>query len=271
VIDAMVKELDLGELESHYHGVGSQPHPPELMLKIALYETVEGKRSPAVWARDARESHPVQWLALGIQPSRSAMDPFRDRLQPVIEAVVADRLGIAQEEGSIRTRRGVRDGTAIRAQGSRHHRLNQSSLNQRIEALQRAVTADAAGQVVAEHPAWMAQTAKGRREQLQRHLEADAVLRHRLAEKAKKPSDRRLDPKQVRVCVSDPEAPLGRDKEEVFCPLYTAEVIIEPSSWLVVAFDVFAQATDAGARPPMLDPAKKRLDQALETIITDAG
>src|ERR1700722_16845872 len=261
----MVTELDLGELEDLYHGVGSKAYPPELMLKIALYETLEGNLSPARWARDAQESNPVPWLAMGIQPCRSAMYNFRDRLQPVIAALVADLLGIAKEEGFIQTRRGVLDGTTIRAQGSRHHLLNQSGLNPRIEALQSAVTADAAGQVVAEHPAWMAQTVQGRRQQLQRHLEAGAVLQHRLADNAKKPSDRRLDPKQVRVCMSDSEAPLGRDKEKVFCPLYTAAVIIQPSSLLVEGFPVFAQAPGPGTLPPMLDRAKKPLDQELET------
>ena len=111
--------------------------------------------------------------------------------------------------------------------------------------------------------------APGRREQLQRYFEAEAVLQRRLAENAKKPKDRRLAPEKVMVSVSDPEAPLGRDKEKVFCPLYTAQWIIEPCSLLIVSFDVFAQATDAGTLPPMLDQAERMLGQMLKTLITD--
>jgi transposase len=77
VIAGVVQELDCSSLEELYHGVGSKAHHPELMLKIALYETVEGRLSPAAWARDAQESYPVQWLAMGIQPCRSAMYNFR--------------------------------------------------------------------------------------------------------------------------------------------------------------------------------------------------
>jgi hypothetical protein len=144
-------------------------------------------------------------------------------------------------------------------------------LQKRLEALRAAGAADAAGQPVPEQPAWMAATARGRHQQLQRHIEAQGVLERRLADNAKKPKDRRLAPEKVMVSVSDPEAPPGRDKEKVFGPLYTAQFIIEPCSLLIVAFDVFALATDAGTLPPMLDQTQRVLGRALDTLITDAG
>lgn len=270
-IDEVVCELDLSELEALYAGVGSQPYPPELMLKIALYETLEGHLSPAAWARHAREYIPLQWLALGITPSRTAAYNFRDRLGPVIEALVADLLTTAQHEGFVTGQQGVLDGTTVRAQASRHRLLNQSRLSARLVALKEALAADAAGQDPTEPPGWMAATAAGRRQQWQRYLEAELVLQRRLAENANKPKDRRLAPEKVMVSLSDPVAPPGRDKEKVFCPLYTAQFLIEPCSLMVVAFDVFARATDAGTLPPMLDAAKRMLGRGLETVITDAG
>jgi transposase len=271
VVAALVAELDLSELEDLDRGVGSKAHRPEWLLKIALYETLEGNLSPAAWARHAREHNPVQWLAMGVQPSRSAMYHVRDRLGFVIKDLVADLLGIAQDEGFVRGQQGVLDGTAIRAQASRHRLLNQARLDKRLEALKRAVAGEAADQPMSEPPAWMATTAQGRRPQLQRYLQAEAVLRRRLAENAKRPADSRLAPEKVVVSVSDPEAPAGRDKEKVFGPLYTVQFVIEPCSWWVLSFDVFAQASDAGALPPMLDETRRMLGRALETAITDAG
>src|SRR5262249_13626246 len=203
-IDAVVQNLDLTELEACYAGVGSKPYPPELLLKIALDETLEGHLSPAAWARPAREHLPLQWLGLGITPSRTALDNFRDRLGPVIEALIADLLTTAQREGFLAGQQGVLDGTTVRAQASRHRLLNQSRLDTRLVALQPAVDADAAGQPRTERPAWMATTAQGRRQQLQRYLEAEAVLQRRLAENAQRPKDRRLAPEKVMVSVSDP-------------------------------------------------------------------
>jgi transposase len=270
-IHTFVNDLDLSELEALYRGSGSEAYRPDLMLKIALYETLEGHLSPAAWARHLHEHIPLQWLAMGIQPSRTALDNFRDRLGHVIDALLADVVGTAQRENLVTGKQGVLDGTTVRAQASRHRLLNQSRLHKRLEALTRAVDADTAGQPLSERPAWMAATAQGRCQQLQRYLEAQAVLERRLAENAQKPKDRRLAPDKVMVSVSDPEAPMGRDKEKVFGPLDTTQLIIEPSSLLIVAFDVFAQATDAGTLPPMLDQAHQMLGRPLDTLITDAG
>ena len=270
-IDEFVTRLELSELEAAYRGSGSEAYRPDLILKIALYETLEGHLSPSKWARHLGEHIPLQWLAMGIRPSRTALYDFRDRLGHVIEALLTDVVATGRREGFVQGQQGVLDGTVVRAQASRHRLLNQPRLQKRLEALRAAVAADAAGQPLPEPPAWMAATARGRHQQLQRHTEAQGVLERRLADNAQKPKDRRLAPEKVMVSVSDPEAPMGRDKEKVFCPLYTTQFIIEPGSLLIVAFDVFARATDAGTLPPMLDQSRRILGRALDTIITDAG
>jgi transposase len=271
IIDDFVDHLDLTELVATYRGSGSEAHPPDVMLKIALAEALEGHLSPAQWKRHLRDHLPLQWLARGIRPSRSAFYAFRDRLGFVIDAVLADLIIAAKRQGYVHGQLGVLDGTSVRAQASRHRLLNQPRLLKRFAALQEAVGRDAAGQEVSQPPGWMAATADGRRAQLERYRRAQAELERRLAENAKKAKDRRLPAEKVMISVSDPEAPLGRDKEYVFCPLYTVEYVIEPCSLLIVAFDVFARATDAGTLPPMIDQAQRGLEQALETMITDAG
>jgi transposase len=270
-LHTFVDQLDLLELEALYRGSGSEAYPPGLLLKIALYETLEGHLSPAAWHRHLKEHIPLQWLGLGIQPSRTALYNFRDRLGHVIDALLADVIGTARRDGLVEGEQGVLDGTTVRAQASRHRLLNQPRLQKRLDALNAAVDKDQAGQTVTERPGWMATSVPGRCQQRQRYLEAQAVLQKRLAENAKKPKHRRLAADKVMVSVSDPEAPTGRDKEKVFGPLYTTQFLIEPCSLLIIAFDVFAQATDAGTLPPMLDKAAEMLERALKTIITDAG
>jgi transposase len=271
MIDELVTHLDLSELEASYRGSGSEAYRPDLILKIALYETLEGHLAPAAWARHLNEHIPLQWLAMGIRPSRTALYDFRDRLGHVIEALLTDVVATGRREGFVQGRQGVLDGTIVRAHASRHRLLNQPRLQKRLGALNGAVERDNAGQSWPERPGWMAATAQGRCQQRQRYLAAQAVLERRLAENAKKPKDRRLAPEKVMVSVSDPEAPMGRDKEKVFGPLYTAQFLIEPCSLLVVSFDVFAMATDAGTLPPMLDQSQRILGRALDTLITDAG
>ena len=92
----------------------------------------------------------------------------------------------------------------------------------------------------------MAKTADGRRAQRERYRRAGDELAERLAENQGRPKDKQLPRNKVKVSVTDPEAPLGRDKEKVYCPMYTAEVVVDTASLLILSFQVFAQATDAG-------------------------
>ena len=271
IIDDFVTHLDLTELEDAYRGSGSQAYRPDLILKIALYETLEGHLKPAAWARHLNDHIPLQWLAMGSRPSRTALYNFRDRLGHVIEPLLTDVVATGQHEGFVEGKQAVLDGSIIRAQASRHRLLNQARLQKRLGALDDAVEHDGAGQSLPERPGWMAATAQGRCQQRQRYLEAQAILERRLADNAQKPKDRRLAPEKVMVSVSDPEAPLGRDKEKVFGPVYTTQFLIEPCSLLIVSFDVFAQATDAGTLPPMLDQSRRILGRTLDTVIADAG
>ena len=44
---------------------------------------------------------------------------------------------------------------------------------------------------------------------------------------------------------------MGRDKEKVFRPLYNLQVVQDIESPLVLGYEVFAQATDAGTLMPL--------------------
>ena len=53
------------------------------------------------------------------------------------------------------------------------------------------------------------------------------------------------------ISTSDFQAALGRDKEKVFRPLYNLQVVQDIESPLVLGYEVFAQATDAGTLMPL--------------------
>jgi transposase len=263
--------LDQTALNQCYAGVGSLAYPPDLLLKIVLYETLEGRLSPRQWKRDLAVNDALRWLGQGIPPSRSTLYNFRDRIDSAVFALHAAAIRQAMDEGLTIADHGVLDGTSIRACASRHRLVHADKLRKRLEQLSAAVTRDAAGQPLESRPQWMAATAAGRQRQLERYRRAEVQLAARLAENEKRPKDKRLPEKQVRVSLSDPEAPLGRDKEKVFGPLYTAEFVVAADSLLILSFEVFAQATDAGTLPPMLDRTTAVTGRMLDQIDTDAG
>jgi hypothetical protein len=117
----------------------------------------------------------------------------------------------------------------------------------------------------------MAATPIGRQAQLERYRRAGDELADRLAKNEERPKDKQLPRKKVKVSVTDPEAPLGLDKEKVFCPMYTAEFVVDTASLLILSFDVFPQATDAGTLAPMLDRTQEVTGTMVIQIGTDAG
>ncbi len=258
-------------MEETYLGVGSLAHRPDLMLKIVLYEFVEGRLSPSQWDRDLKINDALRWLGQGIQPSRSALYTFRDRVAEPVFALHAQAIRQALQEGLASADRGVLDGTSVRARASRHHLFNEEKIKKRLEELSAAAARDTAGQPVESRPAWMATTPAGRQRQLEKYKRAAAQLAVRLEKNQKRPKDKRLPSKHVRINPNDPEAPLGRDKEKVFCPFYTAEFVVAAESLLILSFDVFAQATDAGTLAPMLDRTEEVTGRMLDQIDTDAG
>ncbi len=253
-----------------YLGVGSLAHDPDLMLKIALYETLRGHLSPSQWARNVRESDALRWLGQGIQPSRSALYAFRDRLSEPVFQMHARAIQQAIAEGFTAAEAAVLDGTSARSAASRHELSNWDKLTKRLHELEAAVVQDATGKAIEPQPPWMAATPAGRQAQLQRYRRAGAELADRVATNEDRPKCKRLPAKKVKVSVTDPEAPLGRDKEKVFCPMYTPEFVVDTASLLILAFDVFPQVTDAGTLAPMLDRTKEVTGSMLFQISTDA-
>jgi transposase len=271
IINDFVDGLDPNSLRVTYVGVGSLAHNPDLMLKIALYEVFQGRLSPAEWARDVRDSKALEWLGQGIQPSRSALYAFRDRLSQPVFDMHAQAIQQAIDDGLTAAEKAVLDGTSVRSYASRHQLVNEGTLAKRLKQLDAAVESDAAGRPIESRPRWMAATADGRRAQRERYRRAGDELAERLAENQGRPKDKQLPRKKVKVSVTDPEAPLGRDKEKVFCPMYTTEFVVDTASLLILSFEVFAQATDAGTLAPMLDRTQEVTGTMVIQIGTDAG
>ena len=270
-VDEAIDELDLSPLWDAYRGVGSDAHPPELVLKGVVLEYLDGRPSPAQWYRDFRDSSAIRWISRGVRPSRSAMYDFRDRVGPAVENLVDQIVQGAQAAGFLSGKRMVLDGTVIRSQASRHRLLNKSRLDRRLAALKLAMQQEAAGQSIDPFPKWMAKTTRGRQRQFELHTAAAAVLQERLEKNAARPKDKRLDERHVLVSPTDPEAPIGRDKEKVLCALYNLQFQVDSQSLMIADYATNAQPTDTGLLPEVLDSTKDVLGFYPAEQLVDAG
>jgi hypothetical protein len=119
--------------------------------------------------------------------------------------------------------------------------------------------------------AWMAKTPCGREAQRTRYEYAKQVMQRRQEENAQRRKDRRQAPEKIVINVSDPDAALGLDKHKVFRPLYNIQAIRDRETDLTLAYDTFAQSTDAGTLPVLQERVHAVLGRYLSTLAVDAG
>lgn len=267
-IERAVDRLDLTPLIGSYVGVGKKAHRPDVMVKIVLYEMHSQRLSPAQWARDVTENEPLRWLARGLEPSRTRLYEFRDRIAPYIDNWNVQVLEQAIEEKVTPARRGALDGSFVAAAASRRQLANEERLAERRRHVQAAL----AGHLEeGPQPHWLASTSLGLAGQNEMYQLADTVLQQRLKQNQRRRSCKRKPREKVLVSLTDPEAALGRDKLDVFRPLYNVQLVRDLDSPMVLAYDTLAATHDAGLVGPMLERTADLLGRKPEKLLADAG
>ncbi len=268
--DAMTY-LDLAPLYRTYRGRGKAPYRPDLMLAIVCFELRRGHPKPSQWHRDTQENYVLWWLGLGIQPSRSSWYEFRNRTGPCLDSLNTRLLHQAVADDLTTAQRGALDGSTIAANASRRRLINDERLQHRLQQLGAVSQDEAQGEETQELPGWMAKTPAGRRRQHDRYTQAEDELTVLQAANEKRPPSQRKVPDKVVVSPGDPEAPLGLDKDHVYRPLYTVQTVRDVESPFILAYDVFAQASDAATLPPMLRRSHQLSGRFLEELLVDCG
>jgi transposase len=267
VVERQVNQLDRAGLDHAYRGSGSAPYDPIPLLKMVLYQHLKGCHSPARWFDEAKINDAMRWLGRGYVPARRTWYEFRDRAGKFIEQVHQQIIDRALAEELLDPTVGVQDGTAIAACASRHRMVNQTVLEKRVELLDAIIQ----GRFDDEVPKWVPETDSGKWDLRKRMDQASEVLADRIEKNAKKPSDKRTKPDKILVSLSDPQAPLGRDKMKVFRPLYTVQYVVSLASQFIMSYCCEAAATDAGTLASMIDKTQQIVGGRLAKMLADAG
>lgn len=269
IVERQVNALDRQSLDDLYREVGSLAFDPVVLLKMVLLQILQGHRSPAKWYKEAKLNEAMQWIGRGYVPARRTWYQFRDRVGDAIDDLHQQLISGAIEQQLIEPRTGVQDGTTVAACASRHRMVNQETLERRTELLGGVI--DGTLEENAPVPLWVPPTERGRLELAQRMQTADEVLRGRIEQNAKKSADNRKDPKKIVVSLTDPIAPLGRDKLKVYRPLYTVQYVVDSVSRMILSYCCLAETTDAGTLAPMIDKTQAIVGGILETMMADAA
>jgi transposase len=270
-VDEAVDMLDLDALFASYMGVGKLALRPELLLKLVLYEMQSKRPSPAQWARDVRESEPVRWLLQGLEPSRSRLYDFRDRIAPFLPQWNAQVLQLAVDEQITSAKRVALDSTTVAANASRRKVLNEERLQKRRGIIEEALQCVACGKAIPNKPGWLANTEIGLREQQRRYQRAAEVMRQRQATNARRIAGKRRPAEKILVSSSDPDAILARDKLNVFRPLYTVQLLRDIDTSLILAYDVVLKNNENGVLEPMIERMINHVEVKPVELFVDSG
>lgn len=254
-----------------YSGRGSAPHPPDLLLKLVLYEHCRGRTKPTQWHRDLESDIKVQWLTFGMKVSQRTLYKFRDRVGPLLADWHKQILKRAVAEELVDGRQASIDGTTVAANASRRKLGNMQQVDERLDQLEQAMSPSP--QTSSQDwraPGWMAKTDTGRLEQHARYRRAKARLSELHAENKKRRSDKRKPEERIVISLTDPESVFGRDKEKVYRPLYNAQTVSDLPTDFVLAYEVFAQHSDSGTLQPLMNTIHECGIQ-LEVLLADAA
>jgi hypothetical protein len=211
------------------------------------------------------------WAGQGLRPSRTVWYEFAERVAPWLDDWNRQLIQVARDAQLTPGTRGAQDGSTVAANASRHRLLNEDQLTKRRLELEEVRAADEAGREPEAVPGWMAKTPEGRTAQNNRYGQAQGRLKELQAINERQSPKRRRPKSKVVVSVSDPQAALGRDKLNVFRPLYNVQLVRDLDSPLILGYHVLAQPNDDGALRLMLNKLRRTFDVRLEDLLVDAG
>lgn len=268
IVERQINQLDRDVVDRLYRGLGKDAYDPIALLKMVLFEYLKGRRSPATWEEEARINEAVQWLGRGYTPARRTWYDFRDRIGDVVEDLHQQLVNQAIDQEHLDPTTAAQDGTSIAACASRHRMVNEETLQKRQQLLDKVINGSPTSE---ELPKWVPPTSGGRLELAERMKVAAEILAQRIEQNAAKPAGKRKDPGKIQVSLTDPVAPLGRDKLKVFRPLYTIQYLVDPVSHLIVCYCCEASTSDTGMFAPMIDKTQAIVGGRLQRVLADGG
>ena len=87
----VVEALDTRAIEAAYHGGGSAPYPPKMLLALLFYGYAKGIFSRRKIERATYELIPVLYLTGGTHPDHDSINTFRQRFLRPLEPLFVQR------------------------------------------------------------------------------------------------------------------------------------------------------------------------------------
>ncbi len=247
-----LEALDWTRFEELYAGAGRPSYSPRLMAGLIMYGIAQGRTSLRELEALACRDVGCMWVCGGIQPDHSNIGRFILRHAEAFEgSFFADVTVLALKATGSDASRVAGDGTVIQAAGSRYRTLKKEALEAKLK--------------LAEQEASASPDDSAKHERQQKYAQAGEALSERMTARAKQ----RKASETLRVCTTEPEAPVQKMKNGGFAASYHASALANEKR-IIVAADV-QSSDEAKSIPPMLDEAEAITGKNVEELLADGN
>lgn len=274
-VQAFVARLDLSAFDADVKAVagaaGRPPVPPDLLVALWLWATIEGVASAREMARRCETDLPWQWLCGEVTVNHHLLSDFQTEHTARLEQLLIQVVAALLDQGLVSLNRVAQDGMRVRAsagsgsfrrRGTLETRLAEA--REQVEALKSPAAADAGS----ANRRSVAARERAARERVER-LDAALAQLPELAEKLEK--RKKGTGGEARASLTDPDARRMKMADGGTRPAYNVELATTDETRLIVGVDVTNQGTDAGRMTPMSDRIAAHYGQRPREHLADGG
>lgn len=268
-----VCSLDLRPFCREYRAVsgrkGRRPVPPEILLTLWLFATIEGITSGRRLAKLCKRDAVFKWICGEVSVNRNLLNEFRVSHAEALQAVMSETLALLQLHGLIDFQRVSQDGMRVRANAGKSSFRKKDTLeellNEANERVERVLTEiDDPGGNDRNKAAELA-AAEDRLNRIEEALRQHEELA------AKREKRKKGDGETTRVSTTDPDARNMKMADGGFRPALNVQAATLNDSRLLVSIDISQEGTDSRQMGPMLETIEETFGVRPKEILVDGG
>jgi len=270
VIDAFVDTLDLQGLGFKYASVdpleaGHPCYPPWAMLKLYMYGYFNKVRSSRrlMWLCDTNTD--VMWLTGQLKPDFRTISDFRKDHVKQLKQVFKLFVKLCAELGLYSKETGVQDGSKFRAVNSKDNNLTESKLKKKLELIDGKIAKYL--EELEKNDAEEGKPQKYTREEIEEMLTKVRERKGQYEELQEKMKEEGI----TQVSLTDPDSRLMKSANGGFDVSYNVQIMVDPVSHMIGAFDVTNQGNDLGQMSPLTGQLKEDLGIDILNAVADKG
>ncbi len=272
---AFVQRLDLTAFDADVRAVagsaGRPPVPPDLLVALGLWATLEGVASAREIARRCETDLPWQWLCGEVTVNHHLLSDFQTRHVARWEQLLIQGVATLLDQGLVSLNRVAQDGMRVRASAGSGSFRRRGKLDDCLAAARAQVAAlksEADADTGEANRRSIAARERAATEGVAR-LEAALAQLPELAEKLEKRKTGTGG--EARASKTDPDARRMKMADGGTRPAYNVELATTDETRLIVGVEVTNEGTDFGQMTPMADGIERHYGQRPREYLADGG